>query len=381
MPRDLFRSSHVFPLQVLRRGDLVVAHLDQSGSVAALGLLAPNLLRGAQKVGSRLGRARVFARERAGQWSRFLSAVRSTMLESDAIEVTTPSLVVCPGTEPHLDSFFTELTRFGQARGEVFHLPTSPELHLKQALVAGAWQSFEIKTVFRNGEVSGTHQPEFQMLEWYRAFSDLDVLRHDLEKLVAASIAATRGRQPTGDWLHTSWPELYAQHLGHELRPDTSAQELRAWLNQAGLDRGDIRDDEGFADLFHRISIDIIEPRLPFDQPVTVSDFPAQLAILSRLNERGFADRLEMYWRGLEIANGFVELTDPVANRLRMETDLAQRQRLNKPSIKLDLNFLEALEFGCPPAAGIAVGLDRLFMASLGLSDITETRFFPITLT
>jgi lysyl-tRNA synthetase class 2 len=254
------------------------------------------------------------------------------------------------------------------------HLPTSPEFHLKRLLAAGWTRPFEIKDCFRNGESGPSHQPEFAMLEWYRAFETLDAIEIDIGDLLAECARALGAPEPPRPRV-TTVRALFEQAHGFELRPETSAEDLRTLAFQLGLspDPSDAWDD-----LFFRVFLHRIEPELGVDGPLIVRDYPPRLAALARLRPNGWADRLEVYWRGLELANGFHELNDPLENEARFAADAEVRLRLGRAPFPRDEALLEALRGGMPPAAGIALGLDRLFMALLGIGDIREARPFPI---
>lgn len=277
-------------------------------------------------------------------------------------EIATPTLVTCPGTEVFLDVFRTEFSP-GTSRARDFFLPTSPELHLKKALALGAQRIFELRPCFRNGEVSAKHRPEFWMLEWYRAFANLDDLKADCRDLLR-HVAGL----PQLQFTEVSMRDLFGQ-LGIDLTPQTSVDELKAWCRKLGLNSDGY---ELWDDFFYLIFVDRIEPFLPSAQPLFVVDYPPSQAALARVNERGWADRFELYWRGFEIANAYFELNDPVEQRRRSAHDLAERERTGRAPVPLDEGFFAALEAGMPPSAGIALGAERLFMAARGIQDIGE---------
>jgi lysyl-tRNA synthetase class 2 len=256
----------------------------------------------------------------------------------------------------------------GSLRKRLF-LPTSPELHLKQMLANGLTDIFEIKTVFRNGEITERHEPEFQMLEWYRAYNNLDLIRDDLVGLVRA----VNGEDT--DVLASSMRELFARHLQFSLTPQTSREELRELCKRSAVDH---LPSDDWNELFHRVFVEKIEPFVGVDAPEIVYDFPPSMAALARLTPEGFADRFELFWRGSEIANAFHELNDPVEQRARFEREIAERRAKGRTELQIDENFMRALEAGLPPSGGIALGLDRLFMAVHGLAPIAKARAFGV---
>lgn len=299
------------------------------------------------------------------EFSQFRHELREFFRERGFVDLATPTLVECPGTEVFLDVFSTEFSTGSktQAQTKTYFLPTSPEIHLKKVLALGAERIYELRPCFRNGELSDKHRPEFWMLEWYRAFTDLEALKKDCRELV--SLAAGRADLKFSE---VSVSELFEQ-LGFELRPDTSSETLREWCRRLGLPT---QGYELWDDLFYLIFVDRIEAFLPSQQPLFVIDYPPSQAALARINPRGWADRFELYWRGFEIANAYFELNDPVEQKRRCLADLSQRQKLGRQELALDPGFFAALESGLPPSAGIALGVERLFMAARGLARIQD---------
>jgi lysyl-tRNA synthetase class 2 len=352
--------------EILRRGDWI--SLDPVAS--ELCLLAPCLATLQQPWVSE-PQLNTLAR-----WSEFQNLVREFFVEQGFAEVQTPTLTVCPGTEPFLDVFETQfqMGQMGKVRQKYF-LPTSPELHLKKALARGIPRLFEMRPCFRNGEVSSTHQPEFWMLEWYRSFENLAAIKADVENLVGFLIRKMKLNREFTKPKHRSLAQLFLQHCDFSLTPSTSGEELHELCQRLRIETGSAWD---FDDLFFFLFLEKIEPRLGGEGPLFVENYPPSQAALARLTTEGWGDRFEFYWQGLEIANAFHELNDPVIQRQRFEQDLAKKAELGKPSVPLDLDFLESLETGLPPSAGIALGLERLFMVLMDRQDISELRLFPI---
>jgi elongation factor P--(R)-beta-lysine ligase len=304
---------------------------------------------------------------------RVEAAIRGFFTGRGFHEVRTPAVVVCPGLEPHLRPF--------QVPGAGF-LHTSPELAMKRLLVGGLEKIFQICPVWRDEPAAPTHRPEFTMLEWYRAYArDTDIMA-DTEELVAHVATETlglpsvrfAGREIS---LAPPWPrlrvrDLFQEHAGVDLVGD----DLRAACARLGL-----RTDEAdtWDDLYFRIWLDRIEPRLPADRAVLVTRYPASQAALAVVDEdpdgSRWARRFEVYAGGLELGNAFEELTDPVEQRRRFQADIALRAALHPedPPVPLDEGFLAALSEGMPPAGGIAVGVDRLVMLVAGEEDIGYT--------
>lgn len=296
-------------------------------------------------------------------YARFVQQVRAFFMERGFREIETPSLVVCPGLEPALEPFAAEL-QMGSTRRKLF-LPTSPEIHLKKALCLGFTDIFEIKTCYRNGEISELHQPEFHMLEWYRAYAGLDLVIGDLKALLTTLQAPPLKI--------TTFQQLFQKHLNARLTPETCRAELLQWCSQYGLhtDRSDTA-----ADLFHRLWLEKIEQELK--NPTVVRDFPPEQAALARLKTDGWADRFEFFWQGIEIANAFHEVNDPKEQVERWAGESRERDRLGRTVLSGDDDLLGKMRtHGLPPTGGIALGVERLFMASRGITDIRALRLFP----
>ena len=289
------------------------------------------------------------------EWGEFLSSVRGFF--SDALQVETPSLVESPGTEPHLLPFETKhLFPDGLSRRKF--LPTSPEVHLKKLLCCGWTDIFEIKKCFRNGELSDTHSPEFYMLEWYRAFFTLEELAEELFSLIQrlSRLPLFKGRlQP----LETvTVRELFHKHLNFKLTPDTGVNALNRLIE--GHLPFSAENCDSWEDRFHTLFLNKIEPNFHRETPLIVKDYPPQLRGFSRLNGKGWADRFEFYWRGMELANAFFEVIDPGEQKQLFQSHLKQRA----DSVPMDRDLLSLMEKnGMPPCSGIALGLDRLFSA------------------
>ena len=305
----------------------------------------------------------------AEKFPRFISDVRRLLLARGLSECLTPTLVVCPGLEPSLEPFATELTLGGKKK--TVYLPTSPEIHLKKAVARGWHDVFEIKSVFRRGEFSPHHEAEFLMLEWYRGFADLEMVVEDLLQLLAGLAGA--GWMKPVEVRVTDFATLFAEIYAFDLTAQTRADELRDLLNRNGLGFGR---GETFNDLFHRLVIERIEPSLATRGPTIVRRFPPSLAALAKIDAAGWADRFEFYWNGLEIANAFNEVTDAEEQARRWATEANERARLGTTSLPEDPELIESLRQGFPPTGGIALGVERLFMAARGVKDIRDLRMF-----
>lgn len=354
-----------FSSTLLAEGDLIAARVAETGDPTIFDrmlLLAPG---GPAALGD-------FTVGRSKEWMAFVATIRSHFTSRDFIEATTPTLVPSPGTEPFLDPFVTTW-EIGSERRDLY-LPTSPEFHLKKMLAAGWPRLFELKTCFRNGEIGIHHQPEFLMLEWYRAFATLDRIADDVEELFGTLSRAFGTSIPRLE--RTTVSRLFERAFpGFVLKPSTTREELADLAKRESIP---ISSDDGFDDVFFRLFLEKIEPTLGVSGPLLVRGYPPSQAALSRLGADGFADRFEVYWRGLEIANAFHELNDPGENEARFAIDAAKKASLGKPAVPRDETLVRAIHRGLPPSGGIALGVDRLFMALLGVEDIAATRAFPI---
>jgi lysyl-tRNA synthetase class 2 len=304
--------------------------------------------------------------EHPAKFARFVQDVRDFFIGSGFNEIPTPTLVPCPGLEPSLEPFKTTARKGSKALD--LYLPTSPEIHLKKALAKGFTDIFEIKSCFRSGEYSTHHDHEFTMLEWYRAYADLELVTEDLRVLI--HYLAKQGWCSPIDVKVTDFATLFKVRLGLKLTPKTTANELRQYCkNASGTDT--------FADLFHRILIDEIEPILAGMGPLIIKNFPPELAALAKINEQGWGDRFEFYWNGLEIANAFNEVTDAEEQKKRWEGEQKERARLKTAPLPIDAQMLEGLKKGVPPTGGIALGVERLYMACQGIQKIGDLKLFP----
>ena len=311
--------------------------------------------------------------------SRILAAIRGFFARDGFVEVETPALQISPGMEPHLMAFSTELKEPGEG-SRPFHLHTSPEFAMKKLLAAGLPKIFQLARVFRNGERSRTHHPEFTMLEWYRAGADYRTLMDDCEVLLRACVPrySWNGREcdPAQPFERLSVAEAFVRHAGIDILAATSLETLAAAARPLGIapHAGDEWDD-----LFFRIFLERIEPHLGIGAPTILYDYPIAMAALARAKpgDTRLAERFELYVCGLELANAFSELTDPAAQRARFVADQEKKRRLYGTTYPIDEDFLAALAH-MPESAGIALGVDRLVMLATGATSIEEVLWAPV---
>jgi lysyl-tRNA synthetase class 2 len=304
-------------------------------------------------------------------------SVRAFFHDRSYLEVETPYAVSAPGEEVHLRAFATVREHPGGARENLW-LHTSPEFAMKRLLVADAGPIFQFARVWRNGEGSALHAAEFTMLEWYRPNAGMDGLIEettDLLRSVLPPVVCCRGI--TTDLSHferLTVAEAFARHAGFDL---LAAGEDASALAAASGAR--LRDGETREDLFFRLLLERIEPNLGRHHPTFLTHWPAAQAALARRDpaDPRVAERFELFVCGIELANAFVELTDPVEQRTRFVAERDRRNAMFGPDWPLDEDFLAALEHGMPPSAGIALGFDRLAMIASGADRIGQVLWLP----
>jgi lysyl-tRNA synthetase class 2 len=287
--------------------------------------------------------------------AKVIGAIRRQFDSWGFLEVETPTRIPAPAQESHIDA---------QPSGDQF-LISSPELQMKRLLAAGYDKIFQICHCFRQGERGETHLPEFTMLEWYRLDASIAELMRDCEQLVESAAKAVE-----------AYPTAPRRNLSIDLTPPWERLEVaEAFERYAGWRPGADPDPNRFdMDMVSKV-----EPALPSDRPLFLVGYPAAMASLAKLDETDptRAERFELYAGGLELANGFTELTDPIEQRNRFEKEATLRAEAKKTVYPLDEKFLGALEQGLEPCAGIALGLDRLVMVLTGASVIDDVVAFP----
>jgi lysyl-tRNA synthetase class 2 len=312
------------------------------------------------------------------------AALRRFFASRGYLEVETPLLVPAPGMEPHINAFetpFVPETDVGQPRSLYLH--SSPEYAMKRLLADGAGPLFQICKVFRNGEVSPTHNPEFTMLEFYRPHADYHAIMEELEQALAEAGRSVTGGEPGADpafftrlpYERVTVRDAVLRATGVDLRSCPDGPSLKRAAEAAGVRTGDAT---SFDDVFFHLFLQKVERGLGHERPTFLIEYPASMASLSRLKpgDPTVAERVELYAKGLELANGFSELTDAVEQRARLGEEQELRKALGRPVYPLDERFLEAVG-RMPPSAGIAVGLDRILMLLMGVSSITDVLLFP----
>jgi lysyl-tRNA synthetase class 2 len=293
------------------------------------------------------------------------------------VEVETPYAVPVPGEEVHLRTFATVREHPDGARENLW-LHTSPEFAMKRLLVAGAGPIFQLARVWRNNEGSALHAAEFTMLEWYRPGFGMDALIDETTDLLRAVLPPmVRCRGITTDLSRCerlTVADAFARYVGADLLAIGDDAAALAAASGASL-----RDGESWEDLFFRLLLERIEPHLGRRHPTFLTHWPVAQAALARRDptDPRVAQRFELYVCGIELANAFVELTDPVEQRARFLADRERRHAMVGLDWALDEDFLAALEHGMPPGAGIAMGFDRLAMIASGADRIGQVLWLP----
>jgi elongation factor P--(R)-beta-lysine ligase len=312
--------------------------------------------------------------------ARMLACIRSFFASAGVLEVETPILSQAGATDPALASFVLASDPPGtqpDADGGCY-LQTSPEFPMKRLLASGVGPIYQICKVFRDGERGRRHHPEFTLLEWYRPGRDYGQLMDEVADLVRSVLG-----RPTMPAEQIRYRDLFRNELN--IDPWTaSPQALQAAAAEAGIpdaDRLEL-DQDGWLDL---LLTQCLEPRLGQHGMSFLCDYPPSQAALARLRRaddvqdgRTVAERFELYIEGVELANGFQELTDAGEQRDRFRRDLDERRRYGLPGVPPDERLLAALEAGMPDSSGVALGLDRLLMIATGADHIDRVLAFPI---
>ena len=318
------------------------------------------------------------------------ASLRDWFSRRDFVEVETAALQVSPGNEAHLAAFVTEAIGPDGMRSPLY-LHTSPEFACKKLLAAGEHRIFSFGPVYRNRERGPLHHPEFTMLEWYRVGESYESLMLDCAALLAlaAERAGTsrfsfRGRDcdPFAEPERLTVADAFTLHAGIDLLAtiatdgSTDREALYDGLNRAGLRTAP---DDNWADLFSRVMVEKVEPALGLGRATILCEYPVAEAALARPSSRDprVAERFELYGCGVELANGFGELTDPQEQRRRFVIEMDEKQRIYGERYPVDEDFLAALAI-MPQASGIALGFDRLVMLATGAQKIEDVIWTPV---
>lgn len=317
--------------------------------------------------------------------------IRDFFSERGILEVETPLMCEAAIQDPHLHPIPTLYKPLGNnednAHTKLFYLQTSPEFAMKRMLAANVGPIYQLCKAFRNGERGRLHNPEFTMLEWYRPGFDHHKLMDEMEEFLKGI-------------LNISWCEriTYQNLFLSRIQLDPFKASLQELENAANFHKIDInfqenstannndlnKQDLNMDDWLNLLLTHVIEPSLGFNSPCMVYDFPpsqaalAKISMSSQTNNFRVAERFEVYMHGMELANGYHELTDPDLQLERFKKDFELRKMLKHPEIPIDYHLIEALKVGLPDCAGVALGVDRLLMVKMGIKNIDEVLAFPL---
>jgi lysyl-tRNA synthetase class 2 len=315
-------------------------------------------------------------------------AVRQLFADMEFVEVETATLQVSPGNETHIHAMQTELAS-PTGRDRRF-LRTSPEFACKKLLAAGERRIFELARCFRNREAGVLHHPEFTMLEWYRAHGQYELLMDDCMAVMAAAAQTAGTRQfsfrdrtasPFAEPERLTVTEAFERFAGIDLMaalPPEGPDRRRFAL--MAIDAGvNVPGEDNWGDIFSRVLVEKIEPHLGIGRATILDEYPAVMSALARpkLGDNRVAERFEVYICGVELANGFGELTDAVEQRRRLAAEMAEKERIYHERYPIDDDFIAALK-SMPPACGVALGFDRLVMLATGAQRIDQVMWAPV---
>ncbi|MGI3066926.1 elongation factor P--(R)-beta-lysine ligase [Vibrio diabolicus] len=304
------------------------------------------------------------------QRATLIASIRQFFADRQVMEVDTPAMSHATVTDIHLHTFQTEFVGPGYADGSKLFFMTSPEFHMKRLLAAGSGCIYQINKAFRNEENGRYHNPEFTMLEWYRVGFDHHKLMDEMDDLLQLVLKCGAAQRMT-------YQQAFIDVLG--VCPlEGSMTELKTAASKLGL--SDIAEPEEDRDTLLQLLFSVgVEHKIGQDGPAFVYDFPASQAALAKINpqDHRVADRFEVYFKGIELANGFHELDNPKEQLARFEQDNAKRLDMGLKPQPIDYHLISALEAGLPDCAGVALGIDRLIMLALGCDHIDQVTAFP----
>ncbi|MEY8712709.1 elongation factor P lysine(34) lysyltransferase [Mangrovibacter phragmitis] len=303
--------------------------------------------------------------------AEIMAGIRRFFSDRGVLEVETPCMSQATVTDVHLVPFETRFVGPGHSQGMNLYLMTSPEYHMKRLLAAGCGPVYQLCRSFRNEEMGRYHNPEFTMLEWYRPCYDMYRLMNEVDDLLQQVLECSPAES-------LSYQQAFQRHL--EIDPlSADKQQLREVA--ARLDLSNIADTEEDRDTLLQLLFAMgVEPHIGKDKPTFVYHFPASQAALAQISteDHRVAERFEVYFRGVELANGFHELTDAGEQQQRFEQDNRKRAAKGLPQQPVDVNLLEALKAGMPDCSGVALGVDRLVMLALKAESLSEVMAFTV---
>ncbi|ENC6732184.1 elongation factor P--(R)-beta-lysine ligase [Vibrio navarrensis] len=304
------------------------------------------------------------------QRAALIARIRQFFAQRNVLEVDTPAMSHATVTDVHLHTFQTQFVGPGYAQGSPLFLMTSPEFHMKRLLAAGSGCIYQLGKAFRNEENGRYHNPEFTMLEWYRVGFDHHQLMDEMDDLLQLVLQCGAAERMT-------YQQAFLTVLGVCPLEGTMA-ELKSVAARLGL--SDIAEAEEDRDTLLQLLFSIgVEAKIGQQVPAFVYDFPASQAALAKINPNDprVADRFEVYFKGIELANGFHELDNAQEQLRRFEQDNRKRVEMGLAEQPIDYHLIAALQSGLPECAGVALGVDRLIMLALGCDHIDQVTAFP----
>lgn len=300
------------------------------------------------------------------QRTKIINQIRNFFTERNVLEVETPLLSHATVTDPYVIGIPAI-----SSDGKFLYLQTSPEFAMKRLLAAGSGAIFQICKAFRQGDKGRFHNPEFTILEWYRPGFDHHDLMNEMDLLLQTVLQVAPAER-------ASYANLFAKYVGVD--PHTATlTELKKSAEQNSIQFvGELNDRNAWLDL---LLTHCVEPHIGREKPIFIYDFPITQAALAKIRHEEnppVASRFEVYFKGIELANGFHELQNAAEQRKRFENDLVLRKELGLPEVPIDENFIAALEHGLPDCSGVALGVDRLIMLALesqAISDVVSFTF------
>ena len=299
--------------------------------------------------------------------AKLYSDIRKFFSKRGILEVETPLLSKYTVTNIHIESFQT--TFYSHKEKRQYYLQTSPEYAMKRLLASGSGPIYQICKAIRNGEIGSQHNPEFTLLEWYRPDFSCQDLMNEMDELLKLTLQTKKAARKT-------YSALFIEYLS--INPfQVFLKELQALAQKFSLENAEDYEDRDT--LLQFLFTHAIEPKIGFNQPLFVYNFPASQAALAKIypEDSNVALRFEVYIEGIECANGFEELINFQEQRCRFEQDVLKRQEKRLAKIEIDHRLLAALEAGMPPCAGVALGLDRLLMIKTKKRQIKDVIAFP----
>lgn len=300
-----------------------------------------------------------------------IATVRRFFYDRNILEVDTPSLSQATVPDVHIDSFKTIFFKPGTTAKQELYLITSPEYHMKRLLVAGIGPIYQICHCFRNRELGDLHNPEFTMLEWYRPQYNIYQLMNEVNELIDKIIYC-------GIADKISYQDVFIRHLNIDPL-SSSIKELKQIVK---LLPGDLSNfiNESYDTLLQLLLSHLVTSVVGFEKPIFIYNFPISQASLATINldDERVAERFELYYQGVELANGFQELTDSIEHYRRFKYDNHLRTIIGKNKQPIDNKFLTAIQQGLPRCSGVSLGVDRLIMLALKMKDLSQVIAFSV---